>query len=108
MKEQSCLSTDGDPEMQPILQRREHGALVVGPRDARLAFKDSYPYSYHFWMGAGLSKVLRDGETLPTHEIAFAREVSDRVAFLQSGRVHEIGPAEQVIDRPCRSETAVS
>jgi hypothetical protein len=38
----------------------------------RFAIKDSYAYSYHFWMGAGLSKMLRDGETLPKHEIAFA------------------------------------
>src|SRR5438128_1466957 len=38
----------------------------------RLAIKDSYAHSYHFWMGAGLSKMLRDSETLPTHEIGVA------------------------------------
>ena len=41
-----------------------------------------------------------------THEIAFAREVSDRVAFFKSGRIHEIGPPEQVIGNPREPETA--
>jgi polar amino acid transport system ATP-binding protein len=41
-----------------------------------------------------------------THEIAFAREVSHRVAFFKSGRIHEIGPPEQVIGNPREPETA--
>jgi ABC-type polar amino acid transport system ATPase subunit len=41
-----------------------------------------------------------------THEIRFAREVSDRVAFVHRGRVHEIGPPEQVIGKPEQPETA--
>ncbi|TGS43754.1 MULTISPECIES: amino acid ABC transporter ATP-binding protein [unclassified Mesorhizobium] len=40
-----------------------------------------------------------------THEIAFAREVSDRVAFFHRGKIHEIGPPGQVIGRPERPET---
>ena len=40
-----------------------------------------------------------------THEISFAREVSDRVAFFKSGLIHEIGPPEQVIDNPREPET---
>ena len=40
-----------------------------------------------------------------THEIAFAREVSHRVAFFKSGRIHEIGPPEQVIGHPREPET---
>lgn len=40
-----------------------------------------------------------------THEIPFAREVSDRVAFFYHGRVHEIGPPEKVIGDPQRPET---
>jgi polar amino acid transport system ATP-binding protein len=40
-----------------------------------------------------------------THEIAFAREVSDRVAFFLAGRIHEIGPPEQVIGNPREPET---
>jgi polar amino acid transport system ATP-binding protein len=42
---------------------------------------------------------------LVTHEIRFARDVSDRVAFFRDGKVHEIGPPEQVIDHPQMPET---
>jgi len=41
-----------------------------------------------------------------THEIAFAREVSNRVAFFHKGRIHEIGPPGQVIGNPREPETA--
>ncbi len=41
-----------------------------------------------------------------THEVSFAREVSDRVAFFKSGLIHEIGPPDQVIDDPREPETA--
>jgi ABC-type polar amino acid transport system ATPase subunit len=41
-----------------------------------------------------------------THEMSFARDVSDRVAFFKAGRIHEIGPPEQVIENPCHPETA--
>ena len=40
-----------------------------------------------------------------THEIAFAREVSDRVAFFKDGLICEIGPPEQVIGDPREPET---
>ncbi|MEP7205597.1 MAG: amino acid ABC transporter ATP-binding protein [Casimicrobiaceae bacterium] len=40
-----------------------------------------------------------------THEISFAREVSDRVAFFKDGLICEIGPPEQVIDNPHESAT---
>ena len=42
---------------------------------------------------------------LVTHEIRFARDVSDRVAFFRDGVIHEIGTPEQVIDNPQRPET---
>ena len=35
-----------------------------------------------------------------THEINFARHVSDRVIYLNQGKIEEEGPAEEVIDRP--------
>ncbi len=41
-----------------------------------------------------------------THEISFAREVSDRVAFFKAGRIHEIGPPDEVICNPRDPETA--
>jgi len=43
---------------------------------------------------------------LVTHEIRFARDVSDRVAFFHYGRVHEIGTPDQVLGQPQRPETA--
>ncbi|HSC85350.1 MAG TPA: amino acid ABC transporter ATP-binding protein [Pseudomonas sp.] len=43
---------------------------------------------------------------LVTHEIRFARDVSDRVAFFRNGLVHEIGTPDQVIVHPQKPETA--
>lgn len=40
-----------------------------------------------------------------THEMGFAREVADRVVFLDGGVVVEEGPAEQVIDHPREART---
>ena len=42
---------------------------------------------------------------LVTHEIRFARDVSDRVAFLRNGVIHEMGPPDHVIDNPQKPET---
>ena len=40
-----------------------------------------------------------------THEIRFAREVADRVIFMDGGRVVEQGPPEAVIDNPRHERT---
>lgn len=40
-----------------------------------------------------------------THEMGFAREVSDRVIFLDGGVIVEEGPARDVIDRPRERRT---
>ena len=40
-----------------------------------------------------------------THEIAFARGVSDRVVFIADGIIVETGPPAQVIDDPQHSRT---
>ncbi|MFC6296601.1 ATP-binding cassette domain-containing protein [Pseudomonas sp. CCM 7893] len=52
--------------------------------------------------------LAEDGMTmvLVTHEIRFARDVSDRVAFFRNGLVHEIGSPDQVIGSPVHAETA--
>jgi len=42
---------------------------------------------------------------LATHEMGFAREVADQVAFLHAGRILELGPPEQVLEHPRREET---
>lgn len=41
-----------------------------------------------------------------THEMRFAREVSDRVAFFREGLIHEIGTPSQVFEAPEKPETA--
>jgi polar amino acid transport system permease protein len=40
-----------------------------------------------------------------THEIRFARDVADRVIFMDEGRIVEQGPPEQVIDAPVHERT---
>ncbi len=39
-----------------------------------------------------------------THEIGFARQVADQVAFLAHGKILECGPPAQVIDHPATPE----
>ena len=48
-----------------------------------------------------------DGMTmvLATHEMGFARQVADRVCFLDGGRVLESGPPEQVLGEPTQPRT---
>ena len=43
-----------------------------------------------------------DGMTLMmvTHEMRFAREVCDRVVFMHQGRIHELGPPEELFASP--------
>jgi len=49
----------------------------------------------------------RDGMTLlfATHEMAFAREISDRVCFLHQGRILEEGPPAQIFEAPVEART---
>jgi polar amino acid transport system ATP-binding protein len=42
---------------------------------------------------------------LATHEMAFAREIATRVAFLDRGEVAEMGPPEQVLSQPKQERT---
>src|SRR5206468_5496792 len=39
-----------------------------------------------------------------THEMSFARKVSDRLVFMHAGRIHEVGPPEQLFGAPQASE----
>jgi len=53
-------------------------------------------------------RLLRDdGMTMicVTHEIAFAKEVSDKVAFFHEGLIEEMGSPEQVLGNPQRERT---
>jgi polar amino acid transport system ATP-binding protein len=42
---------------------------------------------------------------IATHEMSFAREVADQVAFLHDGRILELGPPDRVLSEPERPET---
>jgi polar amino acid transport system ATP-binding protein len=42
---------------------------------------------------------------MATHEMGFARQVSDRVCFLDGGRVLESGPPDQVLGEPVHERT---
>ncbi|MBF0288150.1 MAG: amino acid ABC transporter ATP-binding protein [SAR324 cluster bacterium] len=53
-------------------------------------------------------RLLRDeGMTMicVTHEMAFAKEVSDQIAFVEEGIIEEIGEAKQVIENPSNEKT---
>ena len=56
---------------------------------------------------AVIRDLARGGLTtvLVTHEMAFARDVADRVIFMRDGIVVEEGPARQVIEAPREAET---
>lgn len=47
-----------------------------------------------------VERLAEDGMPLITHEMSFARKVSDRVIFMHQGRVHESGPAAQIFSAP--------
>jgi polar amino acid transport system ATP-binding protein len=60
-----------------------------------------------------VGEVLRVVETLAdegmtllmvTHEMNFARKVADRVVFMHAGRIHEVGPPDQVFGAPQTAE----
>ncbi|MFK3690343.1 amino acid ABC transporter permease/ATP-binding protein [Agrobacterium tumefaciens] len=55
-----------------------------------------------------IKELSRSGVTLiiVTHEIGFAREVSDRVVFMERGRILEIGTPEKVFNKPDHPRTA--
>ncbi len=55
-----------------------------------------------------IKELAKSGTTLiiVTHEIGFAREVADRVVFMEQGRILEVGTPEKVFNRPDHPRTA--
>ena len=55
---------------------------------------------------AVVRELASEGMTLimVTHEMKFARDVCSRVVFMHQGRVHEIGPPEEVFSNPQTAE----
>jgi polar amino acid transport system permease protein len=56
---------------------------------------------------AAIRRLAEAGMTMMvvTHEVRFAREVADRVIFMDDGQIVEQGPPEQVLDRPTHERT---
>ncbi|MGR3731913.1 amino acid ABC transporter ATP-binding protein [Limimaricola soesokkakensis] len=59
----------------------------------------------HEWVGEVLDlmrKVAQARQTMliVTHEMQFAREIADRVIFMEGGRIVEQGPPSQIFDAP--------
>jgi len=54
-----------------------------------------------------MRRLADDGATMMivTHEVPFAREISDWIVFLDRGRVVEAGEPAEVIDRPRQART---
>ncbi|WP_297514370.1 amino acid ABC transporter ATP-binding protein [uncultured Caulobacter sp.] len=54
-----------------------------------------------------MRKLAEQGMTMVvvTHEIGFAREVADRVLFMDGGRIVESGPAKAVLANPTQART---
>ena len=56
---------------------------------------------------AVIKDLATSGTTLVivTHEIGFAREIADRVVFMDGGRIVEQGPPSEVLDAPRHERT---
>jgi len=56
---------------------------------------------------AVIRKLAREGLTMliVTHEMEFARDVSNRVFYMDDGRIHEEGPPAQIFDNPVHERT---
>ena len=54
-----------------------------------------------------MKQLAREGMTMlvVTHEMGFAREMADRVVFLNEGKILEVGPPEQILINPKRRRT---
>lgn len=57
------------------------------------------------WVGEVLDLLRRIAERrqtmlIVTHEMRFAREIADRIVFMDAGKIIEQGPADQILDAP--------
>ena len=80
-----------DPTPVKVYTRKPKDEITPGRAEVLAVIRDL--------VGSGLTMVLA------THEMAFARDVSHRVAFLHGGRVLESGPPEQVLRDPVEERT---
>jgi ABC-type polar amino acid transport system ATPase subunit len=54
-----------------------------------------------------MKELARDGMTMicVTHEMGFARQVADRVVFMEAGKILEVQPPEHFFDQPKSERT---
>jgi general L-amino acid transport system ATP-binding protein len=54
-----------------------------------------------------MAQLASDGMTMVcvTHEMGFARQVADRVVFMDAGRIIETAPPEEFFSNPRESRT---
>lgn len=54
-----------------------------------------------------MRELAADGMTMivVTHEMRFAREVSDHIVFMEDGRIVEQGPPDEIFERPRQART---
>ena len=54
-----------------------------------------------------MKKLAGTGVTMVivTHEMGFARQVADRVIFMDDGNIIEAGPPAQIFDQPVEART---
>lgn len=54
-----------------------------------------------------MERLANDGMTMlvVTHEIGFAREAADRIAFMDAGKIIEIGPPDKILSAPEQPRT---
>ena len=64
---------------------------------------DSWSLDYRDW----LQGLAAEGMTMVvvTHEMGFAREVSERMVFMEGGRIIEEGPTERFFTAPKEERT---
>ena len=54
-----------------------------------------------------MKELANDGMTMVvvTHEMAFAKEISDRVVFMDQGKIVEVDTPEEIFDNPKNERT---
>ena len=96
------------PLRRPAAARRDRPRLLRAAAGAAARRGDQRPRPRAGRRGAGGgARPEAEGMTMviATHEMSFAREVADEVAFLHDGRIVEQGPPERVLSSPRREET---
>lgn len=99
----SCQLSGGQQQRVAIAR-----ALAMDPE---VIFFDEPTSALDPELTAGVLRVIRGlaaedmTMVVVTHEMDFAREVADRVVFMDGGVIVEEGPAEQVLDNPREDRT---